>query len=244
MSEVRAGEGAGVILRGFRMGIVIAGALLLHGCGGGAAEARPSPPMEAAAPSAAAPGASAAPTTAPSAAIPGASAAPTAAPGAAAPAAPAALPLVIPGEGTTRLEDGSTITVTNDDKVVIEDPHGRSSGESHFRKNGFSYRRSVQFMADLQQRLKAGDKEKLAELILFPLRVNQSAQRHRLIQDRAAFVRDFEQIFNAKVTEKVLAADPRKIFCNYQGVMLGDGILWVGSDSKETSYGVRSINQP
>ena len=210
----------------------------LAGCGGEAAVA--------AGPSAPAPGAADTPATADAPApAPAPEPAPTPAPEpapAAGPApAPAAAPqLVIPGVGTTTLEDGTRITVTADDKVIIEDPTGKSSGESSCGANGFNYRRSVEFMAELQQAVKAGDKEKVARLMAYPVRVNQGGGKHRMIKDQATFVRDYEQIIKSATAAEIAAADPRKLFCRYDGVMLGRGVIWASGE--EEKFGVSTIN--
>lgn len=226
----------------------IALSLLVSACGGeaapapqvpddSAASAAPPPPGEPAPPSSEADAPRAQATASPAPGAP-----PADAP-AASPSAPAPAPLAIPGVGTTTLEDGARITVTADDRVIIEDrPGGKASGESAFGANGFSYRKSVELMADLQQRVKAGDKEKVADLVAYPVRVNQDAGKHRIVRDRATFVRDYDQIITPKVASEVLAADARKLFCNHQGVMLGSGVIWVGEASKG-GYGIKAINQ-
>ena len=156
--------------------------------------------------------------------------------------APAPAPaLLIPGVGTTTLEDGSKITLTADDKVTIEDIHGKLSGESSCGANGFSYRRSVEFMAELQQAVKAGDKDKVASLMAYPVRVNQGGGKHRIIKDSAAFVRDYEKLLPSAVATAIAAADPRKLFCRYDGVMLGSGVIWAGNE--KAGLGVITINQ-
>jgi len=48
-----------------------------------------------------------------------------------------------------------------------------------------------------------------------------AAVRHGSLVDRAAFLKSFDQIYSPAVVSAVLASDPRDLFCNYQGVMLG-----------------------
>jgi hypothetical protein len=45
-------------------------------------------------------------------------------------------------------------------------------------------------------------------------------------------VRDFDAAFPAKVAKEVLDADPRVVFCRFDGFMLGHGVIWAGADEK------------
>jgi hypothetical protein len=133
--------------------------------------------------------------------------------------------------------------VANDDVVVPLDAAGCPLGESHFKFNGFSYKASVDFFTDLQRLLKAGDKQGLAELANYPLRVNGDKGKALIVKDRASFLKSFDQIYSPAVVAAALAVDPRNISCNYQGVMLGDGILWAYSTSKG-HQGIIAVNVP
>jgi hypothetical protein len=136
-----------------------------------------------------------------------------------------------------------TFEVDDDDVVVPLDAQGCPLGESHFKSNGFSYQASVDFMTELQRRLKAGDKEGLADLANFPLRVNHGKSKPLIVKDRAAFLRSFDQIYPPAVASAVAAADVRDLFANYQGVMLGQGIVWAHRTEKG-HYGVIAVNPP
>lgn len=133
--------------------------------------------------------------------------------------------------------------VADDDVVVPLDAAGCPLGESHFKPNGFSYQASVDFYTELQRLLKAGDKEGLADLANYPLRVNGSKGKALIVKDKAAFLKSFGQIYSPAVVAAVLAVDPRNLFCNYQGVMLGDGILWADRTAKG-HQGIISVNVP
>jgi hypothetical protein len=43
------------------------------------------------------------------------------------------------------------------------------------------------------------------------------------------------------MVELILKQDPRDLFCNYQGVMLGRGFVWAAKD-KSGHLGVTAIN--
>lgn len=135
-----------------------------------------------------------------------------------------------------------TFEVHDDDLVTPLDADGCPLGGSHFKVNGFSYQASVELMADLQRRAEAGDKAGLANLIFFPLRVNHGTGKPLVVKDRAAFLAGFDHIFTPAMLTAVHALDPRDVFCNYQGVAAGHGLVWANVDKGR--HGVTVINQP
>jgi hypothetical protein len=132
--------------------------------------------------------------------------------------------------------------VKDDDVVRGLDARGCLIGESHFKANGYSYKASVDFMTELQARVKAHDKNGLADLANYPLRVNGKGTPPRIVKDRSAFLKAVDTIYTPPVSLAILAVDPRDLFCNYQGVMLGDGVIW--TDNAHDHIGVISINVP
>lgn len=184
---------------------------------------------------------------------PPASAAPSLSASAVAPPAPtpsaapqaAPTPAAVDRETCHSHSPAVTFEVTNDDIVIPLDAAGCPLGESHFKPNGYSYKASVDFMTELQRLLKAGDKKGLSELVSYPLRVNSAKAKKGTvtIKDRAAFLREFDGIYSPAVIEEALKHDPRYIFCNYQGVMLGNGIVWA-TNEKGGRLGVFVINVP
>jgi hypothetical protein len=142
--------------------------------------------------------------------------------------------------------DGPAVTfeVEDDDVVVDLDAAGCPLGESHFKFNGYSYKASVAFMTELQRLVKAGDRSGLAALANYPLRVHRSRSSTLIVKDRAAFVRDFNRIYSPAAIKIILAQDPRAIFCRYDGVSIGDGILWASDGSKGDHLGIYVVNSP
>jgi hypothetical protein len=183
---------------------------------------------------------------------PSASAAPPAPPSASAPALPppaspsqaSAVPSAAPSVNReTCRSQGPAVTfeVKDDDHVVALDAQGCPLGGSSFKPEGYSYQASVDFMTELQRRLEANDKNGLAELVNYPLRVNRSKGGPLIVKDRAAFLRSFDQIYTPGAVSTILSKDPRDVACNYQGVMLEHGVLWM-DNSKGGHYGVIAIN--
>jgi hypothetical protein len=185
----------------------------------------------------------------PSAAEPSASAEPssqpTAAPSAVASAAPSVGPIVSGSVDmkTCRPQPPAVTFVVKDDDIVVPlDAQGCPLGQSHFKVNGYSYQASVTFMAELQRQVKAGDKKALAELANYPLRVNGKKGIPLIVKDRAAFLKEYDRVYSPSVIAAILKEDPRNLFANSQGVMLGSGIVW--ADNGGNHLGVTAINVP
>ena len=165
------------------------------------------------------------------------------------PGASAALPPAAPTPAPAALVDrtkcqphppAATFEVKDDDIVISLDAAGCPLGESSFKANGYSYKASVAFMTELQRLLKAGDRKALSELVTYPLRVNYN-KGPLIVKDRAAFLREFDQIYSPGMVEIILKQDPRDLFCRDQGVMLGLGFIWAAKD-KSGHLGVTAVN--
>ena len=79
------------------------------------------------------------------------------------------------------------------------------------------------FLADLQKALSNDDIETLANMISFPLRQPIG------IKTKEDFIQNYEKIFTAEVKEVVQKQKFKDLFCNYQGVMIGDGEVWMSA---------------
>lgn len=78
-------------------------------------------------------------------------------------------------------------------------------------------------LAALQRALTAEDADAVAALVSFPLRVG--GRRVRTPQEMA---RDYAAIWTPSLQRLVMAQRVEDLFVNVQGVMLGNGALWLG----------------
>ena len=122
--------------------------------------------------------------------------------------------------------------------LVIAPPHSDSSG-CDLAVAGFTSKQGfMRFFDELKQAATADDKRRLSELVLYPLRVN--GPRAMLIRTPAEFQRDFAVIFPEKVRRVIEAQSVGDLFCRDQGVMYGNGEVWVGTDGARV--GIEAIN--
>ena len=146
----------------------------------------------------------------------------------------------VPATAETVRVRGGTVTVDGDDHVTVYGDDGRKVGESWCGGNGFDYRRSVELLSDLQDALRSGDREGLADLVLFPLRWNHDGTS-RFVATRASIDRLFARIFTPEVVADALDSDARALFCRSEGFMLGSGVVWGRTDGRDR-YGITTVN--
>ncbi|HUB83473.1 MAG TPA: hypothetical protein VMB03_31960 [Bryobacteraceae bacterium] len=96
------------------------------------------------------------------------------------------------------------------------------------------------FLSELQSAVRGGDKQKIADMVLYPATVN-FANRHRAVRARAALLKDYDAIFTAKVRSAIEKQSPECLFANYQGVMIGDGEVWFEAQPDGTMK-IKTVN--
>jgi len=149
----------------------------------------------------------------------------------------ASLQLKVP----VRLDDGGTLVLETEERSTFRDAAGREEGGSTCGYQGFSFRKAVRVFAELQEALTARDAGRAAELMIYPLHVNTAPYKGTTVDNRAAFVRDFDRIFPGKLTAHVLDVDPRRVTCRASGFYLGLGVLYGRASGGR--HGVFVVNQ-
>ena len=97
------------------------------------------------------------------------------------------------------------------------------------------------FLAQLKTAAKKNSASMFSKLISFPLRVNV---HHRTVfVSKRRFNKQYKQIFTATLKKIILASDAGTLFVNSQGVMLGNGQIWVRPSGKAQSLKIFVINQ-
>jgi hypothetical protein len=136
-----------------------------------------------------------------------------------------------------RLRDGLTAVVDQEDHVTLLSDDGLVKGESWCGANGISYRKAVDFLTEVVRLVKASDKNALADLVNFPLRVPPK------VYSRAEFLARYDRIFTLSEVTAISDADPGDVFCKNGAFMLGLGLIWVMPDEKG-AYKVVTVNRP
>jgi len=81
----------------------------------------------------------------------------------------------------------------------------------------------------------------MALLVRFPLRINQDGGRYS-IDDPAALQSRFQELFPATVRNAVLNRKPTDVSCMNEGIMYGNGDVWV--TQTKLGFEIKVINLP
>jgi len=95
------------------------------------------------------------------------------------------------------------------------------------------------FFGQLQKAVKRGDKNEVAKNVKYPLRVNKEGAS-RFVHNEKQFLTEYDLIMTGKVRQALLQQKVTNTFVNDQGVMVGDGELWLGQFGNE--FGIFAIN--
>lgn len=135
--------------------------------------------------------------------------------------------VISPGTGTTRLEDGSSVTVTRSGRVTVRDRAGAVVSDSRCAAYGYPYLETVERLAGIQSAARARNRTALSFDVAYPLSVAVPGRPPLRVASRAALLARLDAVLDDAVLERIGAADPRKLFCRAEGVMLGDGVAWL-----------------
>ena len=81
------------------------------------------------------------------------------------------------------------------------------------------------FLNRLQNAVRSNDRNAVASMIAYPVRVNSNG-KSRSYSNRRALLADYDQVFTARVRSAILNQRFEQLFGRDQGVMIGDGAVW------------------
>lgn len=127
---------------------------------------------------------------------------------------------------------GGQVTVDLDgdgERVRVTDAEGQLQSESWCPSEFGTFDQLHSFFADFKAALISGDSRRVAELVRYPLRVNDV---HRMtIKNKAQLLRRYAQVFTAPVLSDIRTAEPAAIFCRHGAAMIGSGAVWVSGNN-------------
>lgn len=97
-----------------------------------------------------------------------------------------------------------------------------------------------QFYRKLQKWVNDENRKAVARHVKYPLRVNKGGQS-RFVDSEKQFLDEYDQIMTEKVRHALLQQDVRDTFVNFQGVMVGNGELWLRQSGDK--FVIVAINQ-
>lgn len=110
----------------------------------------------------------------------------------------------------------------------------------NFAATGLDPTRFAAFHKELKEGLASANKEKVASLVHYPLKVIWPKKK-TLVKNATTFVHRYDLLFKKPWIDKVLAATPANTICNAQGVGLSDGAIWISFASDDDSRNPKMI---
>jgi len=115
-----------------------------------------------------------------------------------------------------------------DSGIVFSRPSGPVLADNPYAAAGISDPAHVtQFLARLKQAVAANDRSTVAAMVNYPLTVNSSGGRSMTYRDAAALRANYARVFTPEVRAAVAAAKADDLFTRDQGVMIGNGEVWM-----------------
>lgn len=94
----------------------------------------------------------------------------------------------------------------------------------------------------LQTALADNDRDTFADYIAYPIKVTIDGNRTE-IKNKEEFLQYFDEIMNENVKNAFLNQKIEEVFVNYQGIMVGDGQIWLNQlDKTKHKFSIYAIN--
>jgi hypothetical protein len=97
---------------------------------------------------------------------------------------------------------------------------------------------AMTFFEKLRKVVERNDRNAVAEMVHFPLRVNGKYR----VANRKEFLRMYDRVFDAKVRQAIKQQRTECIFGNWQGFMAGNGDVWFEYTLKDPNFKVIAVN--
>ena len=85
-----------------------------------------------------------------------------------------------------------------------------------------------QFLQDLQPAVAREDRPRVAQMVKFPISIQVSGKR-KTLRNQSQFLKLYDVVFDAKVRGSIAKQEFSTLFCNWQGIMIGRGEVWIST---------------
>lgn len=98
------------------------------------------------------------------------------------------------------------------------------------------------FMQKFRSAVLAGEKASVAGMISYPIKVRVEGEKDRVsIRNQKELLKRYDAIFGKKFMERIDAAVPFHMFSRSEGVMLGNGEVWIAPLEEKTGTAARFV---
>ena len=102
--------------------------------------------------------------------------------------------------------------------------------------------KAVVFFDSLQKAIASNDRNSVATMIHFPLRVMLHGKR-AVIKNRGEFLRQYDSVFDASVRCAIAHAKRSQVWGNWQGFTVASGVMWwERSNSRNSPFRLITVN--
>lgn len=101
------------------------------------------------------------------------------------------------------------------------------------------------FLKEVQKRILSRDKQWLSDYIQYPIMTRRNGKSKFKIQNKAQFIGNFDVVFYPEFQSRIKSLFMCNYFNNYQGAMLGAGLIWITDDPESShphKYQIMAIN--
>lgn len=98
------------------------------------------------------------------------------------------------------------------------------------------------YMKKVKTAFLVSDSKWLAEQMIYPLHVSIGNGKYKDLKDKQEFIKYFTQINNDNFKKALKETCTCNLFHNYQGIMLGSGIIWIDNGPEIGRFVVLGVN--
>ncbi|MEK7431960.1 MAG: hypothetical protein AABZ74_02415, partial [Cyanobacteriota bacterium] len=102
------------------------------------------------------------------------------------------------------------------------------------------------FMKKVKKSIIEDDKEWISNHISYPIKTKIDTKKTIIIKSKKELINNFNKIFNKEFKEQIKSFCSCNLFHNYQGVMLGNGQIWIENKPNSTNtkydFQIKAIN--
>jgi hypothetical protein len=120
--------------------------------------------------------------------------------------------------------------------IAITVPPAFPQDKGRFANAGLGEKEVLQFFNSFHDAIEKNDKQKVAAMIEYPVTV-YSLGRRRIVKNDAAFIKDYDSIFDPKFREFIIKTKFDDLWSRDQGVATPGGEIWFGDVIPDRVHG-------
>jgi hypothetical protein len=122
--------------------------------------------------------------------------------------------------------------------LVIVNP---AKGQENFCISAYGTSAVEHFLQDLQHSVAVDDRVHVAAMVRFPIGIRVH-ERALTLRNRDQLLKYYDVAFDPKVEAFIAKQKFSDLFCNWKGIMIGHGEVWINTSGKSSSLKIIAIN--